>query len=264
MSSPRVSFVVPTRNQAPFLRRCIDSCLAQGIPESEIVVVDGLSTDGTQEILRSYGDRITWTSEPDGGQADAINKGIAHARGDVIAWINSDDYYPGQGVLAAVLAAFETDPRVDVVYGRALTVDGHGRPIRPHRTRPIASPKDVLLQPTGPAMQPAIFFRRSLFHEVGGLRVDLHYAMDYDLWLRMFARARAIRFLDRVLACATFHEGAKSIAGMRKQIVELMTIKRLHAPSFELGWSDRVRLLAGTTSLWAYWLAVRAGLRKAT
>lgn len=264
MKPATVSFVVPTRNQAPFVRRCIESCLAQGIPESEIVVVDGLSTDGTQEILRSYGDRITWTSEADRGQADAINKGIARARGDIIAWINSDDYYPDPGVLAAVLAAFETDPRVDVVYGRALTVDEHGRPIRPHRTNPIAAPKDVLVQPTGPAMQPAVFFRRSLFREVGGLRVDLHYAMDYDLWLRMFPRARAISFLDRVLACASFHKGAKSITGMGKQIAELLAIKRLHAPSFELGWSDRIRLLAGAGSLCAYWLAVRAGLRKAT
>src|SRR3954451_3356734 len=99
----RLSFVIPTRNQARFIRKCIDSCLAQAIPDSEIMVVDGLSTDGTQEILASYGDRIRWLSEKDRGQSDALNKGVRQTSGEVIAWINSDDYYPTGNVLGEAL-----------------------------------------------------------------------------------------------------------------------------------------------------------------
>ncbi len=259
----KVSFVVPTRDQAGFIRRCLDMCLAQRISGAEVVVRDGGSTDGTQAILASYGDRIRWHSGPDGGQSDAVNAAVAEATGEIVAWVNSDDYYPTADVLPRVLEAFDAAPDVDVVYGHALAVDASGQPIRPYRTRRISSPKDVLVGATPPAMQPAIFFRRSLFLAAGGLRTDLHLAMDYDLWLRMFPRARAIRFVDRVLAHATFHEGAKSISRLGEQVRELAMLKRLHRAEFELGLADRARCAVGVASLYAYWAAVRLGLRRA-
>src|SRR5690348_1916374 len=114
----KVSFVIPTRNHAAFIRRCIDSCLAQNLADFEILVLDGNSTDGTQDILRSYGDRVWWRSEPDGGQSDAVNKGVEIARGQLIAWINSDDYYAGPSVLSSVLKEFESG--ADFVYGDGL------------------------------------------------------------------------------------------------------------------------------------------------
>jgi glycosyltransferase involved in cell wall biosynthesis len=258
----RVSFVIPTRNQARFIRRCIDSCLAQSVRDSEILVVDGASSDGTPEILASYGDRIAWTSERDAGQADAVNKGVARARGEIIAWINSDDRYADASVLSTVLAAFEEDPRRDVVYGDAITVDERDRPLRPYRTRALSSPKDALLSPGSISMQPATFFRRELFAAIGGLRIDLHYALDYELWLRMFPRAREICYLRRTLACATYHTDAKSIAGMGRQIRETVAVKREYQEEFELGLGDRVRLEAGIASLYAYWAAVRLHLKR--
>src|SRR4051812_2799638 len=118
-----LSFVIPTRNQAQFLRQCIDGCLAQRIPDSEVLVVDGASTDNTREVLESYGDRVRWISEPDRGQSDAINKAIRLARGEMVAWINSDDYYAGPGVIARLLAELDRDPRCDVVYGDGIRVD---------------------------------------------------------------------------------------------------------------------------------------------
>lgn len=248
----KVSFVVPTRNQAPFIRRCLDACLAQQVADAEVVVMDGASTDGTQAVLASYGSRIRWRSERDAGQSDAVNKAVAEATGEVVAWVNSDDYYPGPDVLPAVVAAFESAHDVDVVYGRALAVDAEGRPIRPYRTYRLSRPEDLLVRATPPAMQPAIFFRRALFLAVGGLRTDLHYAMDYDLWLRMFPRARAIRFVDRVLAHATFHPDAKSIARLGDQVRELAMLKRLHRGAFTLGLVDRARCAAGVASLWGY------------
>ncbi len=258
----KLSFVIPTRNQAAYIRRCIDGCLAQRVAGAEIVVVDGASTDGTQEVLRSYGDRIRWISEPDSGQSDAVNKAIALARGEVIAWINSDDHYADETVVGEVADLFERDPALDVVYGGALMVDGAGATIRAYPGRPFRRPADLLRAAVPPAMQPAVFFRRRLFEDVGGLRTDLHYAMDYDLWLRMFPRARATRVLDRTIACATFHPGAKSVKALLPQVRELVAVKQAHRPEFRLGLLDRVRYRLGIASLYAYWAAARMGLRR--
>jgi glycosyltransferase involved in cell wall biosynthesis len=258
----QVSFIIPTRNQAQFLARCIDGCLAQRIDDAEVIVVDGASTDDTLSVLRRYGDRVRWTSRPDSGQAQAVNRGVSSARGEVMAWINSDDYYPGPEVLPAVMDAFR-DPGVDIVYGRGRMVDAAGRTLRATRGRALRSCAELLVMPSG-LLQPAVFFRRRAFLEAGGLREDLHYALDYDLWLRMFPRARGRRYLDRELACATYHTEAKSIAGLWKQVRELAALKRLHRPRFRLSFGQRVRLAIGTASLYAYWAAVRAGLRRAT
>ncbi|HEY6006465.1 MAG TPA: glycosyltransferase family 2 protein [Anaeromyxobacter sp.] len=259
----RLSFVVPTRNQARFIRRCLDSCIAQGIAGGEILVQDGLSIDGTQEILASYGQRIDWVSERDAGQADAVNKAVARARGEVIAWVNSDDYYPDPACVGAALAELERPPEADLVYGDGLVVSAGGTPIRPYRNRTFATVRDLLVAPIGPS-QPATFFRRRLFLEVGGLRTDLHYGLDYELWLRMFPRARRIRRLERPLACMTFHADAKSTRAMLPQIREVRRFKAEHARANGLGLVDRLRVTTGIGAMYAYWLAVRTGLRKAT
>lgn len=258
----RLSFVVPTFNHARFLRRCLDSCLAQGIADAEILVQDGGSTDDTREILRSYGDRVSWVSEKDGGQGDAVNRAIGRARGEIVAWINSDDYYPDAGCLAPVLAEFEADPEVDLVYGDGLVVTAEGEPIRPYRNKTFSSLRDLLVSPNGPS-QPATFFRRRLFLEAGGIRTDLHYALDYELWLRLFPRARRVRRIPRTLACMAFHADAKSTYAMPKQIREAARAKLAHAAAARLGPVDRLRLLGGVGMNWAYWLAVRTGLRRA-
>jgi GT2 family glycosyltransferase len=252
-----VSFVIPTRNQARFIRTCIDSCLAQRVP-GEIIVVDGASTDGTQEVLASYGDRIRFVSERDSGQSEALNKGVKMASGDVIAWINSDDFYPAADVLRRVLAAFAGD--VDIVYGHGMMVDADGRRIRRFGAPPLESARDLLLRPSS-IPQPAVFFRRTLFIESGGVDPALHLTMDYELWLRLFARARKIVRIDATLAHATYHEQAKSIDAMWRQIGETVRVKRRYQHLLH-GAIDRLRLEAGIASLYAYWLATRLGLRR--
>jgi len=257
----KVSFVIPTRNQAPFIRRCLDSCLAQQMPDAEILVIDGASTDGTQKILAGYGERIHWTSEPDSGQAQAVNRGVARARGEIVAWINSDDFYEGPGTLTAVVAAFEADAELDILYGDAIVVDAQGEPIRRFRSRAFQRASDLLVNAIGPA-QPATFFRRDLFQRVGGLREPLHWAPDYDLFLRMFSAARKTRYLAQPLARMTFHAGAKSIRGLLEQVREFVALKREHSGRFTLGAADRARLWWGVAGLYAYWAAVRLGVRR--
>lgn len=259
----RLSFVIPTRNQAQFLGQCIDGCIAQGVEDSEIIVVDGASTDHTRDVLKSYGDHIRWISEPDRGQSDAINKGVRMASGELIAWINSDDYYAAPGVLRQLVAAFDAALELDIAYGDGLRVDVDGNSIGPYNAKPIKRLAQIVTHPASFVLQPSVLFRRSLFLEVGGLDEKLHYTMDYELWIRMFAAARATRHVPAVIAHARYHSDAKSIAAMGKQIREAYHVKRRSARSLDLGPLDRARMYAGLGSLAAYWLAVRIGLLRA-
>lgn len=259
---PPVSFVIPTRNQARFIRQCIDSCLSQKIARAEVLVFDGASTDGTRAVLESYGDAIRWVSEPDRGQSDAINKGIRAARGEVIAWINSDDYYYNDDVLRRVLARFAEDSRVDVVHGDGWLVDARGRPFRRYRSRSLEGGRVLLAHPAA-VVQPGLFFRRSLLTSVGGLREELHWAMDLELWLRMLPAARRVVYLAEPLACLRCHDEAKTYRGMLKQIREIRQIKRQYAPRFAPDPLLRIGSLVADAKLYAYWAAVRVGLWKA-
>ena len=259
----RLSFVIPTRNQAQFLAQCIDGCIAQGIEDSEIIVVDGASTDHTRDVLKSYGDHIRWISEPDRGQSDAINKGVRMASGELIAWINSDDYYASPHAIRALLAAFDAERDVDIAFGNGDRVDVGGAPLGAYRAKPFSRIADIITHPASFVLQPAVLFRRQLFLDVGGLDESLHYTMDYELWIRLFAAARATRYVPQVIACARYHEDAKSIAAMGKQIREALHVKRAGARRLSLGPLDRALMYAGVASMGAYWLFVRFGLLRA-
>lgn len=261
--SVRLSFVIPTRNQARFLSQCIDGCLAQRIESSEIVVVDGASTDNTSDVLAGYGDQIRWISEPDRGQSEAINKGVRLARGELIAWINSDDYYASAEAVASLVAAFDAEANVDIAYGNGIRVDVDGREIGPYRARPVARVADIVVHPASFVLQPAVLFRRQVFLDVGGIDEALHYTMDYELWIRLFAAARVTRYIPEVIACARYHADAKSIAAMGKQIREAYHVKRRSARDLGLGALDRALVYAGVASMGAYWLAARVGLLRA-
>ncbi len=262
-ASVRVSFVVPTRNQARFIRKCLDSCLAQGLTDREILVVDGASEDGTLDILRSYGDKIRFVSEADSGQSEAVNKGIAMAAGDVIAWINSDDYYPHAEVLPRVLTHFARDSSLDIVFGDGQMVDAEGRPFRVYKGRPIASAKQLLVHAHSPLSQPAAFFKKALFERVGGLEADLHYTLDYDLWIRMWLSGARAEYVPEIFACACYHEDAKSIRGMLRQMNETSLLKLRYSSKMSLGAADWLRMSVGIASLYAYWAVTRTGLRRA-
>jgi GT2 family glycosyltransferase len=259
----RLSFVVPTRNQARFIGQCIDGCLAQQIPDSEIVVVDGASTDDTREVLARYGERVRWISEPDRGQSDAINKGIRMAKGELVAWINSDDYYASPRAVAALLDAFDAERNVDIAYGNGVRVDAGGRELGPYKARVVSGVAQIVTHPASFVLQPSLVFRRQLFLDVGGVDESLHYTMDYELWIRLFAAARVTRFIPEVIACARYHTDAKSIAAMGKQIREAWSVKREAAKRLELGACDQLLMHAGVATMSAYYFAVRFGLRKA-
>jgi glycosyltransferase involved in cell wall biosynthesis len=187
---PLVSILTPSFNQGRFLRDCLDSVKRQSYPRIEHIVVDGGSTDESLEILAEAGDHVRWISEPDQGQADAVNKAFLLSSGEIVGWANSDDGLFAVHTIERVVAGFAAHPDAGVVCGDAALVDEGGRILRHHRSRwPSAS-----LPLVSPIVQPATFFRRSVIEPgESPLRIDLHRFLDYELWLRL--RSRGVRFV---------------------------------------------------------------------
>jgi len=223
----KFSIVTPSLNQAQFIRETIESVLSQDYPYKEYIVVDGGSTDGTLDIIRSYEDCLTWVSEPDRGQSDAINKGFRMASGDVFAWLNSDDTYL-PGALKTVADFFEANPSVDLVYGDVLYVGGDGQLLK-QKPAPEFDRHQLLKWCFIP--QPAAFSRSSVWHAVGGLDERLQYAFDWDLWLRM-ARVCEARKWPATLATFRWHRQSKTFASSLNMGREtIYAVRRHYAPS---------------------------------
>ena len=206
--NPLVSIVTPSFNQAQFLEQTIRSVLEQNYSSLEYLVVDGGSTDGSIDIIRNYaGDLAWWVSEPDQGQGDAIRKGLARAGGKYIAWINSDDYYL-PGAIEQAVAALEANPDWGLVYGNVLAVNETGEKINLLEYQPYQLEDLMQFQIIG---QPAVFMRREVYEQAGGISGSYHYLLDHHLWLRMAALA-PMGYIPRTWAVARFHQAAKNTA----------------------------------------------------
>lgn len=205
---PLVSIITPSYNQAAYLEQTIQSVLSQDYPNIEYIIVDGGSTDGSVEIIRRYADRLAWwVSEPDAGQADAINKGFARARGEIVAWLNSDDTYL-PGAVDAAVAALQAYPEDGLVYGDVLSVNETNRPIY-HQTFAPYTLTDLMSFRI--ISQPGVFMRRAALQSAGGLDPAYHYLLDHHLWLRI-AQKWKLCYLPRTLAQARYHATAKNVA----------------------------------------------------
>lgn len=203
-----VSIVTPSYNQAPYLEQTIQSVLGQDYARLEYLVIDGGSTDNSVEIIKQYADRLAyWISEKDRGQAEAINKGLARAHGDILAWLNSDDYYL-PGTIASVVRCFDENPDVVLVYGDMLAVDGHGQPINVLKYSQLSLEDLLCFQIVG---QPSVFFRRSAFERTGPLEPTFHFMLDHQLWIRLAQQGRILH-VPQVWAAARYHPGAKNRA----------------------------------------------------
>jgi glycosyltransferase involved in cell wall biosynthesis len=233
VSRLRISLVTPSFNQAPFIERTIRSVLDQdGDFDLEYLVLDGGSTDGTLDLLRKYGDRLTWTSAPDGGQADAINQGLRRATGDVVGWLNSDDVLMPKA-LERVAAVFTGQPAAQWVHGRCAIIDADDRVIR----RWITAYKDwrcrhyshTQLLTENFISQMTVFWRRGLLGQIGYLDTGLRYAFDYDYWLRL-ARVADPVFIPERLACFRWYDASKSGSSYRRQFQEDYAVARRHSP----------------------------------
>jgi glycosyltransferase involved in cell wall biosynthesis len=208
MTKPIVSVVTPSYNQAEFLEDTIQSVLAQDYPEIEYIIVDGGSTDGSVEIIKKYQSELAWwVSEPDEGQASAINKGMSRAQGEIVAWLNSDDLYL-PGAVGEAVASFQSHPRTSFVFGNAITIDAEGYPLKE-----LVFPDWGLEDLVGFRIicQPAVFMRRDAFQHVNGLDPNYHFMLDHQLWIRI-ASMEPIKHETSFWAAARHHGAAKNVS----------------------------------------------------
>jgi glycosyltransferase involved in cell wall biosynthesis len=214
--TPRVSIVTPTLNQAPYIETTIRSVLDQEYPDLEYIVIDGGSEDGTQELIRRYEDRLKyWVSEPDRGQGHALNKGFEHASGELLAYINSDDYYL-PGAVAAIVELARRNPEAGLFHGRCRFVSEDGCGEGSHFGS-ISTLDEVLdlwdVWWAGRQMiQPEVFWTRQLAERVGPFREDVYFGMDYDFWCRCLAAGAAVARVDQEVCCFRFSPAQKTSA----------------------------------------------------
>ncbi|MBI5350329.1 MAG: glycosyltransferase [Chloroflexi bacterium] len=213
---PKLSITTPSFNQAPYLEQTIRSVIAQQNVSVEYFVLDGGSTDGSVEIIKKYADRIKyWVSEPDKGQTDAIVRGWKRATGDVLVWLNSDDYFM-PNALQKVAEAF-SDPSVMVVIGSGAIVDESGNVIGDKYARHF-NVETMLTTGGGVPHQPSTFVHRRVIDMIGYPDPELHYVMDWEYWIRIALAIpqNQIRVIYEPFAALRTWEGTKTLTGTEK------------------------------------------------
>jgi hypothetical protein len=223
--APLVTIVTPSFNQGRFIRATIESVLSQDYPNIEYLIMDGGSTDETAEVVKDYASRVTFVSEKDRGQSHAINKGFERAKGPIVAWLNSDDVLL-PGAVGKAVRVFREKPATGAVYGEGYLIDGGGRITSRF---PCTQPLDLwrLVHLSDYILQQTVFFRRDVVRELGYLREDLHYTMDWDILIKIAARW-PLEYVPEYLGCLREYAEAKSSAGGAQRVREIATLLRRH------------------------------------
>lgn len=226
----KISIVTSSYNQAKYLAECLRSVKEQNYPNIEHIVVDGGSADGSVEILREYAAKpgwhhLTWISEPDRGQSDALNKGFQKAQGDVIGWLNSDDFYL-EKCFENVAQVFAARPHPDVVYGDYLWINEITGTYQVRRE--ISFSAFVLLHTPVPYINSsgALFIARRVIDEGHLLNLGLHNSMDYEYYLRLYRKGFKFYHLPKLMGALRLHSSCKSDAHKVRAIEELERTRR--------------------------------------
>lgn len=219
---PSITIITPSYNQGHFIKQTIESVLSQNYPKTEFIILDALSTDHTAAVVAPYLDKLTFISEKDSGQTNAINKGVRMATGDIICWLNSDDFF-FPNTLYKVGEFFANHPQEIWFTGDCRIINEQSETIQ----EPIRLYKRILrsLSPifyiglTNAICQPSTFWRRSLHDQLGLLDESLRYTMDYDWWLRLMSIRKPTISNDQ-LAAFRIHGDSKGGSQYVRQLDE--------------------------------------------
>lgn len=227
---PSIAIVTPSYNHARYLRATIDSVLRQDYPKLSYHVQDGGSVDGSVNILQSYGKKLSWRSNPDKGQADAINLGFQGVESDIMAYLNSDDVLL-PGTLAHIANFFQRRPDIDVVYGHRVFIDSEGSEIG-RAILPAHNQKALLY--AGYIPQETMFWRRRVWNATGGMDASFQYALDWDFILRAQAAQFKFARTRRFIACFRVHDRQKTTSSydVGREEMRVLRLRYLgHVPS---------------------------------
>ena len=215
---PKISIITPSYNQGLFIEETIKSVFSQDYTNFEHIVIDGGSTDDTLDILRRY-PHLKIVSEPDSGQAAAVNKGLRMATGDIIGWLNSDDiYYPG--VFKEIAGTIHPEKGPFIVMGRCLFVDENGKPTgKEHPSEFISSHGVIKIWKGYTIPQPAVFFHRHVYEKCGGLDEKLYFCLDYDLFVR-YSRIYHFHKINKPFATYRLHSSSKTNEILQGELLE--------------------------------------------
>lgn len=202
----KISIVTPSYNQGNFIEETILSVVNQPYPNKEYFIFDGGSNDDTVEVLSKYDQQIDhWISENDNGQSHAINKGLKMMTGDIVGWLNSDDYYHPDA-FTKIIDGFKNNPDSDLIYFNVRNFSNSGSTIHRHQAH---YPEELFLTKVC-LHQPGVFWRKSLMERIGYLDESLHYVMDFDYWIRAYLNSKLF-FIPKVVANFRLHENSKTI-----------------------------------------------------
>ena len=232
---PIVSIITPSLNQGKFIEQTILSVLSQEYPNIEHIVIDGGSTDGTLEILRKHNNKIKWISEPDRGQADAVNKGFSMAKGEILGWLNSDDTF-NKSALNTVVEQFLKNPDLAMVYGDAYYISKEGEIIGEYLTEDFSLKR---LADTCFICQPTVFIKTGVFKEIGMFDTNLHTCMDYEYWIRVgkhFSANRISYIKGAYLSNSRLHDKNKTINMRKKVYKESMKTQKIYFGKISKRW----------------------------
>ena len=214
MNEPLVTVITPSYNQGEFIRATIDSVLSQDYNHIEYLIIDGGSTDSTLDVLRSCTDpRLTWISEKDKGQSDAINKGLKLAKSDILTYLNSDDLLLPSSI-KFVVEYFMQNPTADLVYGDCQFIDAEGERVGVVNAFPFDLKRLIL--GTQILSQPGAFWRRRVTEQIGYMDETLHYTMDVDYWLRAALAGFHLQYVTGVRSAFRLHAASKTVSQQSK------------------------------------------------
>ncbi len=205
----KISIVVPSYNQGQFIEETLKSIFNQSYKNYQVIVIDGRSQDKTIKILKryqkKYPEKLTWISEKDKGQTEAINKGLKLAKGEILTYLNSDDLYE-KNTLTEAVDFFKKNPQAKIIYGQGKFINEKGRYLGNYKTQ---HPDFNSLFKECVISQPTVFFTKEVYEKIGEFDENFNYAMDYDYWIRMVKKYQ-FYYAEKVIAYTRLHKNSKT------------------------------------------------------